>query len=171
MESKTLKVDNQFGWPNAHWLAKVSRCRAMLTNAWAETHTHTDMQRKAKAGQRQAIVGQSFPVQAHAGQRWSWRAKGFRAAARNRCVLKQSGKSSRKIRELRPGKNPAGESRKSGSGGPGLQKFPGFLPGTSSVGSSCLILCAFVHKCHPQDFVGISIFSNTDANPFLHGLY
>ena len=97
-----------------------------------------DSDRQSKA---QAIVAQSFPVQAHVGQHWSWRAKGFRVRARKRCVFK-SEKSGREIQEIWPkkiwlenSKNPAPGARGSkrfrgpgvpkDSGGPGFQSSRG----------------------------------------------
>ena len=100
------------------------------------------MQRKAKAGQRQAIiiVGQSFLAQAHVGQRWSWRAKGFELGPGNvvcsnpKNLARKSKKSGRKNWPENP-KNPAPRARGSrrfrgprapkDSGGPGLQSSRG----------------------------------------------
>ena len=86
------------------------------------------MQIKAKAGQRQAIiiVGQSFLAQAHVGQRWSWRAKGFKLGPGNqRCVFK-SEKSGREIQEIWPKKNLAGGFKKNPApGARGSKRFRG----------------------------------------------
>ena len=83
------------------------------------------MQRKAKAGQRQAIiiVGQSFLAQAHVGQRWSWRAKGFELGPGNVVCSNPKNPAGKSKKSGR--KNLAGESKKSGSGGPWFQEIPG----------------------------------------------
>ena len=149
----------------------MQHCNALFPNltACCIAYWQCDMQIKAKAGQRQAIiiVGQSFLAQAHVGQRWSWRAKGFKLGPGNqRCVFK-SEKSGREIQEIWPKKSGwriqkirlRGPVVPSNSGGPGFQKIlgargskvpggtPGFQKFPGAPGSGMIVSIIVCARC------------------------